>query len=172
MDRNFARTLALVLVHEGGYVDHPADPGGATNKGITLATFRRYVKPGGTKDDLRRLTVEQAATCYRRQYWDAVLGAELPDGVDFAVFDFAVNSGPSRAVKYLQSVVGATPDGRIGPMTLAAVRAFSAVAVVNSLCDRRMGFLRRLKHWPTFKNGWTRRVSETRQSALEMLAAT
>ncbi|WP_306663780.1 MULTISPECIES: glycosyl hydrolase 108 family protein [Mesorhizobium] len=97
MDRNFARALALVLKSEGLWSDNPADPGGATMKGVTLANFRRYVKADATKADLRKITDAQVSTVYRRFYWDATAGAQLPGGVDYAVFDFAVNSGPARA---------------------------------------------------------------------------
>src|SRR5690606_33792979 len=120
MDRNFKRALSLVLKHEGGWADHPSDPGGATMKGVTIGTFRRYVKPNATKDDLRRITDEQVATVYRKHYWNAVRADDLPAGADYAVFDFAVNSGPSRAAKYLQAVLGVAQDGKIGPQTLAA----------------------------------------------------
>lgn len=168
MDRNFERALKLVLKHEGGWSDHPKDPGGATMKGVTLANFRRYVKPDGTKDDLRKITDAQIATVYRRFYWDAVAGAELPGGVDYAVFDFAVNSGPGRAAKYLQATVGVTQDGKIGPATLKAVRAKLRASIINDLCDSRMAFLRKLKTWPTFGKGWTRRVSDVRHEALAM----
>ncbi|WP_080578578.1 glycoside hydrolase family 108 protein [Sinorhizobium fredii] len=170
MDRNFKRAFSLVLKHEGGWSDHPDDPGGATMKGVTLATFRRYVKPNGTKADLRNITDEQLATVYRRHYWDAVHGAELPNGVDFALFDFAVNSGPARAAKFLQAVVGVTQDGRIGPATLKAVRAKMHATVIHDLCDKRMAFLKGLETWPTFKHGWTRRVTDVRVEALNMAA--
>jgi lysozyme family protein len=113
MNRNFQRALALVLKHEGGYVDHPKDPGGATNKGVTIATFRRYVKKDGTKDDLRRISDADVARIYKRHYWDAVRGDDLPDGLDYATFDFAVNSGTGRAPKYLQRVLGVAQDGVI-----------------------------------------------------------
>ncbi len=175
MDRNFARALPLVLQHEGGYVNHPNDPGGATNKGITLATFRRYVKPNGTIADLKRLTVQQAGTVYRRQYWDKVHGAELPDGVDYAVFDFAVNSGPARAAKYLQAIVGVPQDGKIGPVTLAATQDMSAVHIIETLCDNRLAFMKRARNrktgkrlWPTFGKGWSRRMKGVREHALAM----
>lgn len=168
MDRNFQRALSLVLKHEGGWSDHPADPGGATMKGVTLANFRRYVEPKATKDDLRKITDAQVAAVYRRFYWDAVHGAELPDGVDYAVFDFAVNSGPARAAKYLQAVVGVVEDGRIGPATLKAVRAKMHATIIHELCDKRVAFLQRLKAWPTFKNGWTARVKDVRSAALQM----
>jgi lysozyme family protein len=168
MDRNFQRALKLVLKHEGGWSDHPKDPGGATMKGVTLANFRRYVKPKATKEDLRKITDEQVATVYRRFYWDAVHGAELPGGIDYAVFDFAVNSGPARAAKYLQAVVGAKVDGKIGPATLAATRKMMRATVINDLCDNRMAFLKKLGTWPTFKNGWTSRVAGVRAEALKM----
>ena len=170
MDRNFQRALSLVLKHEGGWADQPSDPGGATMRGVTLATFRRYVKPNATKDDLRKITDEQIAAVYRRHYWDAVAGAELPDGIDYAVFDFAVNSGPARAAKYLQAIVGTTTDGKIGPATLAATRAMFHADVIHKLCDSRMAFLKRLPIWPTFGKGWTNRVSDVRRAALELAA--
>ncbi len=165
MDNSNA-AIRKILVHEGGYVDHPNDPGGATNKGITIATFRRYIKPNGTKADLRALTTEQAVVVYKRQYWDAVMGDSLPSGVDYAVADFAVNSGPSRAAKYLQSIVGVAQDGRIGPATLAAVNKADPVKVINQLCDDRLAFMKRLKIWATFKNGWSRRVADVRKVSL------
>lgn len=170
MDRNFAKCLDLVLKYEGGYVNHPSDPGGPTNLGITLATFRRFVKPNGTVEDLKKLTKEQAATCYRRQYWDAIQGSELPGGVDLTTFDFAVNSGPDRAAKYLQGIVGAKQDGKIGPATLKAVKGMMRATVINDLCDKRMAFLKGLKTWPTFGKGWTSRVSAVRAEALKMAA--
>lgn len=129
MDRNFARALALVLKSEGLWSDNPADPGGATMKGVTLANFRRYVKADATKDDLRHITDAQVATVYRRFYWDAVAGAELPNGIDYAVFDFAVNYGPSRVAKYLQAVerdpdieAGAAGDSEFGHVSAQGVR--------------------------------------------------
>ncbi len=170
MDRNFAKALKLVLKHEGGFVNHPADPGGATNKGITLANFRRYIKPGGSVEDLKGLTEAQAGICYRRRYWDAVLGAELPDGVDYAVFDFAVNSGPARAAKYLQALVGAAQDGKIGPATLRAVKARSKTKLIDDLCDKRMAFLKSLSTFGAFGKGWTNRVAGVRAEAKKMAA--
>ncbi|ESY70094.1 glycoside hydrolase family 108 protein [Mesorhizobium sp. M0051] len=170
MDRNFARALALVLKSEGLWSDNPADPGGATMKGVTLANFRRYVKADATKADLRSIGDAQVATIYRRFYWDAVLGSELPDGVDFAVLDFAVNSGPGRAAKYLQAAVGVAQDGRIGPVTLAAVKAKPAGVIIDALCDARLAFLKRLPIWATFGRGWSDRVRSVRVQALLMSA--
>lgn len=174
MDRNFQRALPFVLKHEGGFVNHPRDPGGATNKGVTIATFRAYVKPGGTVEDLKNITDEQVATVYYRHYWAAVNAPGLPSGIDYAVFDFAVNSGPSRAAKYLQAILGVEQDGRIGPKTIAAAQARDARAVINGLCDARLAFLKRItsngkRMWDTFGRGWDRRVSEVRRDALAMV---
>lgn len=168
MRDNFTDALARVLKHEGGFVNHPRDPGGATNKGVTLANFRRYVDPHGTVDDLKRITDEQLEDVYRDHYWNAVRGDELPSGVDYAVFDYGVNSGPSRAIRYLQMSVGVTDDGALGPITLAAVRKLKPDAVINELCDRRMNFLRALDTWDTFGKGWSSRVAGVRAHALRM----
>lgn len=169
MDRNFARALKLVLKHEGGYVNHPSDPGGPTNKGITIATFRKFVNSKGTVDDLKRITDEQVAKVYRRQYWDAVKCDELPDGIDYAVFDFSVNSGPGRAAKYLQAALGVAQDGKIGPATIAAAKGAPQIGVILKICNARMSFLRGLKTWPKFGTGWSRRVEEVRTVALDMV---
>jgi lysozyme family protein len=168
MDRNFKRALTLVLKHEGGFVNHPKDPGGATNKGVTIATFRRYVKKNGSVADLKAITDAQLAQVYRKHYWDAVKGDDLPDGVDYAVFDFAVNSGPSRAARYLQGGMGVVIDGQIGPATIRAAQKYSSSEIVNRLCDDRMEFLKNLSTWRTFGKGWTRRVDGVRKEALEM----
>ncbi|MER8653873.1 glycosyl hydrolase 108 family protein [Mesorhizobium sp. M0847] len=173
MDRNFARALTLVLKSEGGWSDNPADPGGATMKGVTLATFRAYIKPAGTKADLKIITDAQIATVYRRQFWDAVHGSELPGGVDYAAFDFAVNSGPKRAAEYLQRVAGATVDGRLGPDSLKAISAKPAGVIIDAYCDARLAFMRRAKNkktgkllWPTFGKGWTARMAAVRRDAM------
>lgn len=171
MKHNFESSLKLVLKHEGGWADHPKDPGGATMKGITIAVYRENINPKGAKEDLRKITDAQVAQIYRSQYWDKVRGDDLPSGVDYAVFDYAVNSGVSRASKHLQGVVGKRQDGKIGPETLAATNAMLAPSVINNLCDRRMVFLRNLKTFPTFGKGWTSRVSGVRAEALKMVSA-
>lgn len=171
MKANFARALPLVLAHEGGFVNHPKDPGGATNKGITLANFKRYVDPNGDVDDLKRITDAEVEDVYYDHYWRAVKGDELPSGVDYAVFDFGVNSGPSRAIKYLQKSVGVEDDGALGPVTLAAVRKMDASVIIDKLCDRRMAFLRALQTWDTFGKGWSARVAGVRKHAHEMAKA-
>ena len=170
MKSNFDRALTLTLKHEGGWSNHPADPGGATNMGVTIGPLRRLgidVDGDGDSDlaDLRGLKHEHVARVYRAFYWDAVKGDLLPSGVDLAMFDFAVNSGPSRAAQHLQRILGVTADGDIGPKALAALDKASPVRVVEALCESRMRFLRALKTFGTFGKGWTRRVDEVRSTA-------
>lgn len=170
MRTNFERALSATLKHEGGWADHPADPGGATMKGITLATYRRY-EPSATKTDLRNITDAEIKQIYRDGYWNTIKGDDLPYGVDFAVFDFAVNSGPARAAIFLQEIVGVAPDGKIGPLTLAAVAKWDSVKLVEKLCANRLAFVKRLSNWPTFGRGWSIRISEVLHLAKDMAIA-
>ncbi|HEX2753704.1 MAG TPA: glycoside hydrolase family 108 protein [Alphaproteobacteria bacterium] len=172
MNRNFERSLSLVLKSEGGFVNDPHDPGGATNLGVTIATFRQYVNPNGTVADLKALTTAQAGKVYKGQYWDAVKGDQLPDGVDYAVFDFAVNSGPGRAAKFLQAIVGVSQDGQIGPATLAAAANLPRSTIIQNICDNRLTFLKGLPTWSRFGRGWSSRVASVRTVALAMVGPT
>ncbi len=162
----FDRALALVLDLEGGFVDHPSDPGGATNLGITRATLAKARGRPASVADVRALTQAQAGTIYRRLYWDAVKADELPPGLDLAVFDFAVNSGPAPAVRALQAVVGAAEDGRIGPDTIAAADAADPAEAIRALTRERLRFLRALSTWPVFGRGWTSRTTRIEAAAL------
>ena len=164
---NFPNALALVLEHEGGFSNHPRDPGGATMRGVTQAVYDAYRKVRGRgPQSVRFITEAELEAIYKFQYWDKVQGDHLPTGLDYAVFDFAVNSGVSRASKYLQAVVGVKQDGVIGARTLAAID--DPKRVINALCDRRMSFLRNLGTFATFGRGWTSRVQGVRRHALEM----
>lgn len=160
MADNFDKALPWVLIHEGGYVNHPKDPGGATNKGITHRTYAGWLTSQGVANkNVRDITDAEVAAIYREQYWDVVRGDDLPAGLDFAVFDFGVNSGPSRAAKYLQRLLGVAQDGWIGAETLGAVFEHPDPAkLIVDLCEARMAFLKRLKTFKTFGRGWTRRV--------------
>ncbi len=163
---NFERALSLVLKHEGGFADHPADPGGATMMGITQATLAHWRGQPVTKDDVRFLTRAEAAAIYRVRYWNAVAGDDLPSGLDLSAFDYAVNSGPSRAVRTIQGIVAVTADGRIGPQSLAAIRAEDVAVLVRALCAARMRFLRQLPTFAVFGRGWTRRVAAIERESL------
>jgi lysozyme family protein len=170
MSERFELCLAEVLKHEGGYADHPADPGGATNMGITRRTLAgwRKVSPWWNlpKAEVQRLTRAEAARIYRALYWDLCRAGQLPAGLDLAVFDYAVNSGTSRAIRTLQAALGVKVDGLIGPLTLGAAARADAAAMINALCDRRVGFLKALSTFPVFGRGWTSRVASVRAAAL------
>lgn len=168
---NFEGALSRVLAHEGGFVNHPLDPGGATNLGITRATLAQARGRPVSVADVAALTRAEAAAIYRRAYWDTVRGDDLPDGIDLAVFDLAVNSGPSRAARLLQRVLGVAEDGRIGPRTLAAARAIDARTAVRALARERLGFLQSLATWPAFGRGWGRRVEAVERQALELASS-
>ncbi|CAB4140039.1 zliS Lysozyme family protein [uncultured Caudovirales phage] len=163
----FAVCLPRILKHEGGYVNHPKDPGGATNKGIIQRTYDSWRdRQGQPRQSVKAITPAEVAAIYRRDYWDAVKGDDLPTGVDYAVFDFAVNSGINRAAKFLQRAVGVADDGVIGPATLAAVAKADASDTVAKICDARLAWLQTLPHWPTFGRGWGSRVADVRKTGM------
>lgn len=169
MRENFKTALAAVLVHEGGYVNDPRDPGGATNKGITHRTYAAYqARIGATPSDVKHITDTEVAAIYKQQYWAAIMGDDLPSGLDYAVFDFAVNSGPSRAAKFLQRILGVADDGHIGMQTLKAIAARDVDGLIKSICANRLAWLRKLRHWPTFGKGWGRRVADVEMKAGRM----
>lgn len=170
MKENFERALAAVLHHEGGFVNHPSDPGGMTNLGCTKKVWEEWVGHEVDEKAMRALTPADVAPLYKAKYWDKIKGDELPNGVDYVVFDCAINSGPGRAIKFLQGCVGADMDGALGPKTLAAVRAADAKALVEDYAKRRLSFLQDLPTWGTFGKGWGRRVAEVQQSGLSMVA--
>jgi len=168
MKINFESALQYVLVHEGGWANHPKDPGGATMKGVTLATYRRHYGQKMSKKDLRNISDAQLEKIYKAGYWSKCKCDELPAGVDYAAFDAAVNSGPGRSAKWLQGAVGAKQDGGIGPKTLARVKQLNPVQVSDDMCDRRLAFLQSLATWSTFGGGWGRRVEGVRIAAHAM----
>ena len=166
--RNFDFALRETGGWEGGYSDHDQDPGGKTMYGITQATLKKWRKSNPGDMDVRKLTKQEAEKIYHQWYWLPVKGDELPDGGDFAVFDMAVNAGPERAIKTLQRAVGVRDDGILGPRTLAAVRAADKKALIAQFNALRLNHMKRLRHWPTFKNGWTRRVLGVTQEATRL----
>ena len=168
MNSNWEQCFALVLKNEGGYVDNPADPGGATNLGCTKAVWEQYIGRSVTKDDIKALTPNDVMPLYKAKYWDTIKGDDLPEGVDYAVFDFAINSGPGRAAKTLQSVLGVTADGQIGPATLRALETTNPREIASRVCEARLAFLQALPTWDTFGKGWGRRVAEVAQTAFTM----
>ncbi|MCG3774761.1 MAG: hypothetical protein JW395_1586 [Nitrospira sp.] len=170
MKENFEVCLALVLRHEGGYTNHPSDPGGMTNLGITKGVWENWTGRPTNEAEMRAITVETAGPIYKAKYWDKVKCDSLSPGLDYVVFDYAVNSGIGRSAKTLQTVCGAPVDGMVGKNTLAAVASFSPSDLINKICDSRQAFLERLTTFKVFGKGWTRRVSECRAKGLSMVS--
>lgn len=165
--------VARVLAHEGGNVDDPQDPGGRTSRGVTQRVYDAWRKGRGQAClDVFRMAPAEARAIYIEQYWNRVRGDELPAGVDYAVFDAAVNSGPVQAVKWLQRALGGVRvDGVVGQVTLRAAQAHPDKArLIADMCARRMAFLRQLRTWRRFGGGWTRRVTEVERAALGLVA--
>jgi lysozyme family protein len=171
MTDNFEACLNLMLAHEGGVSNHSQDPGGFTNLGVTQRVWEEWLGRNVSEKEMRALTPAMVKPLYKRKYWDAIRADELVAGVDYCVFDVSVNSGSGRAVKLLQSCVGATPDGGFGPATLAAVKEAEKdpARLVELYCAKRLEFLQSLKTFETFGKGWSRRVQEVKDKALKML---
>ncbi len=165
---NFSKCLDMLLHHEGGFVNHPDDPGGMTNLGVTKAVYEKYIKRNATEAEMRALTKIDVSPIYRSNYWDRGHCDDLPSGVDWSVFDWGVNSGMGRAAKALQRVVGATADGAIGPMTVKATHAMKPYDVIVKMHAVRQEFYESLSTFKTFGRGWSRRNDETLEAALEM----
>lgn len=170
---NFPTALKELLIHEGGYVNHPDDPGGRTNLGVTQRVYEAWVKHPVDEKIMRSLTVDHVRTLYKANYWDALKGDDLPIGLDLCVFDFGVNAGVARAARYLQRLVGTRQDGIIGPSTLAAVREYTrkngVEGAINAYQDSRIDYYKQLRTFKTFGRGWLRRVEEVRKEALQMV---
>ena len=169
MKENFDKCLEMILHHEGGYVNHPKDPGGETNLGVTKRVYEEW---GGQKN-MKDLTVEDVAPIYKKNYWGRAKCDQLPSALDLAVFDWSVNSGVGRAVKKLQKMIGTVADGGIGPNTLKSleeyIRHHGLETTIENYKDIRQAFYRSLSTFNTFGKGWTRRNNETLEAALKMI---
>jgi lysozyme family protein len=170
MISNWQKSFELMLKSEGGYVNNPADPGGMTNLGVTKATWENWVGRASDEAEMRGLTPEKVEPLYKKKYWDAVRGDELPAGISYLCFDFAVNAGAGRSIKTLQTAVGVTPDGGFGPMTMAAVQAVEPNELIERFSQAKEDFYRSLTTFSTFGKGWLNRVADVKVKASAMLA--
>jgi lysozyme family protein len=170
MQSNWANAFKMMLASEGGYVNHPSDPGGMTNLGVTKRVWEEWVGRESNEKEMRSLTSEMVEPLYKRKFWDACKCDELPSGIDYLVFDFAVNAGVGRSAKILQTAVGVTPDGGIGPITVAAVNAIPEAELVEKFSQAKEDFYRSLNTFETFGKGWLNRVAAVKVKANSMLA--
>ncbi len=168
MKDNFDASFKMVLSHEGGYVNDPRDPGGATNMGVTQRAWEDYVGHPVSERSMIALTRDMVKPFYKAKYWDKISGDRLPPGVDHAAFDLAVNSGVSRAARYMQRIAGVLEDGIIGPKSLEAISACPPDEMIDALCSTRIDFLKRLPTWKTYGRGWQIRVTEVERQATKM----
>lgn len=178
MTENFEDALHHLLKSEGGFTNDRRDPGnslpdgraGCTMLGVTQATWESYVGKRVTQEKMQQLTPEDVAPIYRKKYWDVVRGDELPSGLDYLMFDFAVNAGPGRAIKVMQSALGVTVDGVIGRITMKAIQDADPVRLIEIFSDAKEEYYRSLKTFETFGKGWTNRIADVKKYAVEMLA--
>ena len=170
MIENFDTSLSHVLKSEGLWSDNPADPGGATMKGITLAVYREWKRnPHITKEELRVIPDEDVYNLYKQNYWDKVHGDDLPAGVDYAVFDSAVNMGVGRAAKLIQEAAGVTADGVLGPASLSAIQQADTKELIEKFSELKDNFYKSLPTFSTFGKGWLNRVAEVKTISETML---
>jgi len=178
MIENFLLSLKHMLGHEGGFQNDPRDPGnklpdgraGCTMLGVTQASWESFVGKRVTQEKMKSLTVHDVAPIYKKKYWDAVHADELPTGLDYLMFDFAVNAGPGRAIKIMQAALGVTVDGVIGRNTLKAISNSDPHDLIEKFSDAKEEYYRSLRTFDTFGKGWLRRVAEVKVNASEMLA--
>lgn len=158
--------LLLRPDREGGFVNHSRDPGGMTNLGVTKRAWEKYLGHGVTEADMRALTPSIVTPFYKSEYWNAIEGDKLPAGVDYCVFDTAVNSGPRRAAKILQHVLGLKEDGDIGPITIQAANEKSPHWIIRQYTNVRLAFVKDIDGWDVFGGGWETRIEGVEKEAL------
>ena len=169
MQNNFDKCLEMLLHHEGGYVNNVHDKGGMTNLGVTKRVYDKWIDRESTEEEMRNLTPEDVAPIYKKNYWDRVKGDLLPSGLDWACFDWAVNSGSGRPAKAVQRAVGATVDGAIGKQTVGLIMEKDPEFIIDYVYTVRKSFYESLDDYKHFGRGWSRRNKETLRQALSMV---
>jgi len=166
MANNFKECLELLLKSEGGWVNHPSDPGGETNLGVTKRVWEEYV--GHPVESLKKLTKDDVAPLYELKYWRPCYCEVLPRGLDFVVFSMGVNAGTGRSIKLLQQSIGCVPDGVIGPKTRDLISSSNGATLIAKFSETRREYYNSLKTFPIFGKGWLARVDREEQEALGM----
>jgi lysozyme family protein len=177
MLNNWDKSFDMVIAHEGGFTNDERDPGnklpdgrkGSTMLGCTQANWEKYIGHTVTQDDMKALKKEDVKPLYKRDYWDAVRGDDLPAGVDYAVFDFAINAGPAAARKMIQKALGVTADGSIGPATMKAIQDAEGKDLLEKFSHSKEAFYKSLSTFPTYGKGWLKRVADVQTSASTMI---
>jgi len=169
MQSNWEKSFAEMIKSEGGFVNDSRDAGGATNWGVTKTVWEAWVKHSVTVDDMKQLTQDQVKPLYKKNYWDAVHGDDLPIGLDFLVFSFGVNAGTGRSIKVLQTSLGTVADGSIGLNTLKKLQEADAKELIEKFSNSKISFYKSLSTLATFGKGWLNRVEREKQEALKML---
>lgn len=169
MKDNWSRSFELMLQSEGGFSNHPSDPGGMTNLGVTKATWENWIGRQSDEAEMRALTPEKVEPMYRKKYWDAVRGDEVKLGLDYLLFDFAVNAGAGRAIKTLQTAIGVAADGGFGPITMASMKSYEPVKLIERFSQAKEDFYRSLNTFDVFGKGWLNRVAKVKAEALRMV---
>lgn len=147
---DFDWAFQIVVGHEGGYVDHPDDPGGETKYGISRRSY--------PNEDIKGMTLDRAKDIYYMDYWLPLQAFELPDAVQVMLFDMAVNHGKVRAVQILQQAAGVKTDGWLGPVSKAAIKHTPLAELVREITVQRIMFYASLETFKTFGLGWVRRA--------------
>jgi len=168
MANNFQECLVKVLKHEGGFVNHPKDPGGMTNLGVTKKVWEEWVGHEVDEKAMRELTPALVGLMYEMKYWRTSYCEILPRGLDLLVFTMAVNSGSGRSVKLLQDAIGVVADGVIGPNTMAKINEANVETMIDKFSEARTSFYKGLKTFSVFGKGWLSRTESERLEALEM----
>jgi lysozyme family protein len=166
---NFFNCLKIVLKHEGGYVNHPRDPGGMTNLGITKRVYEAWINRPATEQEMRALVPDTVAPIYLEKYWKPLKADSLQHGVDLVVFDFGVNAGIHRAAVFAQSIAGVKADGLIGSKSLAAINAIEPYKFILEYEQKRLEHYRSLSTYSVFGKGWESRTRDTTRTALSMI---
>lgn len=169
MQSNWKRSFELMLQSEGGFANHSSDPGGMTNLGVTKATWENWIGRESNEAEMRNLTPEKVEPMYRKKFWDAVRGDELKVGIDYLMFDFAVNAGAGRAIKTLQTAIGVPADGGFGPVTMASMKSYEPVKLIERFSQAKEDFYRSLNTFDVFGKGWLNRVERVKGEALTMV---